>query len=99
MKQAELTPCALCGKGLLHDNHLDFYRVTVERHIVNGRAVQRQHGLELMLGNHFLAAVMGPDEDMTVELPGTKTANICFDCAVEYRVVQLPEALNKEGDE
>lgn len=93
MKQADLTPCALCGKGLMHDGHIDFYRVTVERHFVDMAAVQRRHGLELMLGSAVLAGVMGPDEDLTIELPGTQTANLCFDCALGHRVIELPDLL------
>ncbi len=43
----------------------NLYKVTLQRMAVNLPAVERQHGLELMLGrNAALAAVMGPDEDI-----------------------------------
>lgn len=40
-----------------------FYRVTVEQFVLDAKAIQRQHGLEQMLGSPAIAAAMGPDED------------------------------------
>ena len=41
-----------------------FYRVTVEQFALDMRAVERQRGLEMVLGNAAIAAVMRPDEDV-----------------------------------
>ncbi len=41
-----------------------FYRVTVEQCGLDRTAIQRQAGLEQMLGSHVLASVMGPNDDV-----------------------------------
>ena len=79
MKQDELKKCAYCGQGVMHSGSPVFYRVTVEHFLVDMGAVQRRHGLELMVGSPVLAAVMGPDED--IAKPFNKVESIvCLDC-------------------
>jgi hypothetical protein len=51
------------GRGVADQGPI-FYRVTVEQCGLDRHAVQRQAGLEQMLGSPVLAAVMGPDEDI-----------------------------------
>ena len=66
MKQTEIKPCAACGKGVMHAGAPQFYQVTVQPYLVNVPAIQRQHGLEQMLGGnattHVAAAfsMIGP---------------------------------------
>ncbi|MGM3021142.1 hypothetical protein ACS2UM_27240, partial [Bacillus cereus group sp. BC317] len=63
MKEAELrqhATCSLCHKPIGHTRLPLFWKVTVERFGVDLQAVQRQHGLGLMIGAP-LASVMGPD--------------------------------------
>jgi hypothetical protein len=96
LKQADLTPCAICGKGLAHDHSLNFYRVAIESHVINLPAVRRQHGLEAFLGSPALARAMGMDEDMTVPLTTTGFINICFDCAVKWHVPGLLETIDEK---
>jgi hypothetical protein len=92
MKQNELKKCATCGKGVMHSGDLIFYRVTVERMCVNLPAVQRQAGLEMMLGGHAaIAAVMGPDEDMAAPLNERATFIVCQDCSVSSCVAELDQ--------
>ncbi|MFP4240072.1 MAG: hypothetical protein ACLFRZ_12300 [Rhodosalinus sp.] len=82
MKQRDLKPCALCGKGMAHSGQLHFYRVRVEQHVLDVRAIQRQHGLEQMLGPAAaLGQVLGPDEDMAKGL-GETTQLVCADCGL-----------------
>lgn len=90
MKQNELKKCAECNKGMMHSGNPIFYRVTVERMCVNLPAVERQHGLELMLGrNPVLASVMGPNEDIAVPLGGRIQVLVCQDCSIRLSVAHI----------
>lgn len=52
---------SVTGKGVAADGPV-FYRVTIETCGLDLRAIQRQAGLELMVGNAALAAALSPDE-------------------------------------
>lgn len=65
MKQTDIKPCCLCGNGVLHTGVPLFYRITIERMGADRHAIERQTGLEMMLGGQArLANVMGPNENM-----------------------------------
>lgn len=83
MKQSEIEKCVICGKGVMHSGNICFYRIKIERMGVKVKAVQRQHGLELMLGSAVLASIMGPDEDLAVSITGPDKAIVCDECAIE----------------
>lgn len=88
MKQTDIKPCAFCGRGLAHSGHPVFYRIAVEQMVVNVAAVQRQHGLEAMLGSPALAFHMGEQADLAKSITGTpETLLICMPCSM------LPTAL------
>lgn len=92
VRQSEIRPCCMCGLGVAHSNQICCTRVQVTRLVVNVPAVQRQHGLELMLGGAApLAAVMGPDEEMLKALGPAATLFICDRCAMQMRVAELWE--------
>ena len=78
--------CLLCNQGLMHNQwNPTFFRVTLERHIVDMQAVSRQAGLEQFFGGSpgavAVASVMGPDEDMSKPMGAIPTFLICGDCA------------------
>ncbi len=82
MKQTEIENCVLCNKGVAHSRQITFYKITLSRLVLNIGAIQRQTGLEMMLGGHAgLANVMGPDEDMA-EVLNTQEALVCDECAL-----------------
>lgn len=99
LKQHELSKCAVCSEGVAHNNDLTFYRITIEMHVINVGAVQRQTGLEMFLNSAVLAGVMGPDEAMSVVLNEVRPAMLCFNCALKYGVVQLNEMLTPAESE
>lgn len=85
MKEAELrqhATCSLCSKPIGHTRLPLFWKVTVERFGIDMQAVQRQHGLGLMIGAP-LAAVMGPDETMAKPVMDPKVLTVCETCACE----------------
>lgn len=83
LKRRDIKPCALCGQGVMHDGQITFYRLTLDRYVVDMRAIERQHGLELYMGSPAIAHVMGPDEDLAKRLPeGVGPVLVCQSCAM-----------------
>jgi hypothetical protein len=73
--------CRVCGKKFGESGLPLFWRVTVQRFVVDMAAVQRQSGLEMMLGNVALASVMGPNEDLAKPIIDPVTVTVCENCA------------------
>ena len=69
-----------------------FYRVTIETCCLDPMAIQRQAGLEMMLGSAALAAAMGPNEDVA-KVMGKRVA---FFTVLE--VCDTPLGVALEGD-
>ncbi len=92
--------CSLCNKPIGRTGLPLFWRVKIERFGIDMRAVQRQTGLAMMLGNAALAGVMGPDEDMATPVMEPVTLTVCEECALEERmpvaVMALDEPASKE---
>ncbi|WP_170149580.1 hypothetical protein, partial [Rhodoplanes roseus] len=80
MKQREFTKCLRCGKGVMHAGAITFFRISIERLVVDLGAVRRQHGLELQIG--ALAQHMGPDEDIAKPLLPAVAGLVCESCAM-----------------
>ncbi len=78
MKQPELKPCAVCGKGLAHGGQISFYKVKIEQMVIDLGAMRRQAGLEMMVGG--LAFHMGPQEDIAKPLQ-EKEVLLCMTCS------------------
>lgn len=86
MKSDELRAnaiCKVCGKKFGESGLPLFWRVTFQRFFVDMRAVQRQSGLEMMLGNVAIAAAMGPNEDLAKPMMDAVTVTVCESCANE----------------
>lgn len=90
IKRKELKPCAICGHGVMRAGIPIFYRITVETFFIDLRAVQRQHELEMMIGNPAIAHAMGPDADLAKRLEErVEPAIICQPCMLEIHAGQL----------
>ena len=87
MKEKELRECAVCaacGNKIGSSGLPVFYRLTLARYGVDGKAMQRQTGLEMMMGGCVaLAQVLGPDEDMTMTLLEPFTITVCETCSTK----------------
>lgn len=89
MKQIDLKPCSNCDKGVMHTGNPMFYRLRVDSMIVDPGAIQRQHGLEMMMGgNAAIAHAMGPQEDLAKELDSSELI-LCMDCMMAANVATL----------
>ena len=96
MKEKELREhaiCTVCKRAIGHAGLPLFYVLTIERYGVKMDAVKRQDGLSALLGGHArLAAVMGPDEEMTESLMDPGKITVCEVCAgVPHLVHYLAE--------
>lgn len=92
--RSELSNCYDCGKGMMHAGDIHFYEVTVTQCIVDTRAVQQQHGLEMMLGAAApLAAVLAPTTTVAHRISG-KRRLFCAQCGMKEHNV----AIMLEGD-
>ena len=99
MKQKEFTKCIVCDKGMMHRGDVTFYRIKIDRFIVDVGAFKEAHGLETMLGHPQLAAVMGPDKDLAVQLVKYDSVLICETCATRGTPVAHLNEMISERDE
>jgi hypothetical protein len=96
MKEKELralATCKACGKKL-GSSFLDnrtlplFWKVTVERFMLDDAALRRQAGLEMMLDGHVdLAQTLSPNEDLAKRVSGPTTICLCEHCAIESQQI------------
>lgn len=86
MKERELreaSDCAGCGKKFGHTGVPFFWRVKIQRYALNHGALERQRGLEMMMGAAApLAQIMGPNEDMAEKFGESVTVTLCETCSV-----------------
>ncbi len=102
MKKKDFKNCALCGKGMMHDGNILFYRVKIERMGINLEAIQQTHGLETFFGGGqggaVLAGVMGTDPEIAKPVTSDK-ALVCDTCACKkdiYCLAAFHERIAKE---
>lgn len=89
-KRKDVQKCLLCDKGIAHNQfNPTFFRITLERFILDFPAIQREGGVEASLGGGqggaVLAGIMGTDPDLAHTLPSMKSFLVCGFCAgLEY---------------
>lgn len=95
MSADDVTACVGCGKPAAHS--MFFYLVNVQQAAVDMNAVQRQSGLEQMLGgNAAIAAAMG-DRNVIQRWPyGTGRAQVCNDCMLTVTLGELMSAMEDD---
>ena len=88
--------CSICQQKIGHSQESIFYRVKIDLFAIDMKAMRRQDGLTAMLGdNAYLASVMGPDENLAVEM-STTALTVCYTCALSR---SLPvAALTEHGE-
>ena len=88
MKEPELRKaamCAVCRKPFGNAGTPFFWRVSIQRFVINPDALKRQHGLGMMLPP-ALAMVMGPNEDLAQTFGEPAEFTVCDSCSD----IQLP---------
>lgn len=96
MKERELrqhAACGVCGQKI--GKAPVFYMVSVEHFVFDRAAIQRQTGLEMMMGgNTALAQAFSPDDDLAQRLEEPRRFSVCLSCATSPDV---PAALVLSG--
>jgi hypothetical protein len=90
MKEMELrkhAECSICQQKIGHSGSPFFLRVTVERFLVDIKAMQRQDGLAAFWGNAKLASVMGVDENIANPAMKTVVLTVCESCSDDNFIV------------
>lgn len=100
IRRADLQACCLCGKGLLHDGNIVAYGVTVQQYIADVGAINRQAGLEMMLGGHAsLAHIMGTDSEFLKAVGEEKPKLVCQPCFLHSHTASIWEAEARTPEE
>ena len=91
LKRSQVTPCVMCGQGLMHDHNLSFYRARLDFLFADVGAIELCHGFELMMCSPLLAQVMNPDENLAVAV-SREEALVCLPCALRYPLAVILDA-------
>lgn len=87
MKEQELrtrATCCVCNEKIGNAHPLGlFFKVTIERLMIDVNACRRQTGLEMLIGNVGIAQAMGQDEDLAKTVMEPVTVTVCETCALE----------------
>lgn len=80
--RTELQKCHGCDKGVMHTGDIHFYEVVVTQCVADLASIQKQHGLEMMMGAAApLAAAMSPTTNVAHRMPPVRRL-LCSDCAL-----------------
>jgi len=90
--------CVFCDKGVGACGAIDFFVLSLDRFVFNDKAIQRQHGLETMLGHPAIATIMGTDSQMGIHLDGVHDVWVCAECCYGQPVM-LFNALGTDENE
>lgn len=90
--------CAVCGKPFGHTGLPMFWRVTVERYVVDMAALNRLQGLTMLTGSPVLASVFSTNEPLARQALEV-TITVCESCCTEsLPVAYLAELGSNEGE-
>jgi hypothetical protein len=72
---------------MAHTNLPMFWRLKLERMGMDAKAIQRRHGMEMMMGGGqagaVLAEIMGPDEEIAKPIVPAQEVLVCEPCAMQ----------------
>ena len=92
----ELATCLVCREKVGQKQSPIFWKVSMQRHMLDLAAISKQNGLGMMLGGTGgLAMAMGTDADMTVGLGAELTFGLCDACVISH-LSQVFEGLDEE---
>lgn len=90
MNEAELRAaaiCGVCGKRVGEARLPLFYRVRIERWGIKRDAVERQSGLEMLVGSVAIARALSAGEDMAIPVMDPVTLTVCEACSMRSVMV------------
>lgn len=79
--RTELQKCALCDKGMVHNNDLTFYEIRIGQVMIDYGSVRQIAGLEMAMGPgaEAIAGILAPTSRVGVRLPEDRVL-ICQSC-------------------
>jgi len=87
MDVSELMPCAVCGKGVMHQGVPVFYELTIRSVVADISNIRRMHGMEQVMGGNVpLARIFLPSNKVGDRLPANRVL-LCADCAGESQLL------------
>ena len=98
MKRWEIKNCIMCDQGVCHGNVPFFYKLQLSVMGLRVKAVERQVGLEMMMGNASIVYAMGPDEDIATEIDKADVL-LCQPCAIEYPIPVILKTVAEKTDD
>lgn len=94
--RSELSACAFCGRGMMHDGNIYFYELLIGQCIIDLNSIRAQAGLEVAMGAAApLAAVLAPSTNIAFRTEPRRML-VCAECAI---VRSMPVAALLEEDE
>lgn len=82
-RRHDIRPCAICERGVAHDGNILIWRISFERLGLDRRAIERQHGLELIVGSPAIAHVLGSDAELAKPVDGPHDVLVCEPCVTD----------------
>lgn len=91
----EIKKCALCARGVMHDDHLHFYRASLGQGLIHVEGVRRAQSMEdFFQGHTAMARVFHDGTPVAFEVWRAKDLWICQAC-VHRPIAELIEAANR----
>jgi len=98
MDRKDFTPCAACGKGVMHTGLPLFFTIDIQRWGINLDAVQRQSGMEQFFGGAVALADVFSSGPIAQPVGGEPPLRvlICEACAMGS--INLHAAIETDND-
>ena len=92
----DIRACVMCGQGVGVAGPI-FYRAKIEQIVLDTKAIQREAGLEMMMGGHVgLARALSPESDFAKTFREAEVL-LCGACGIE--ATPLAVLLDQVDDE
>lgn len=99
LRQTDFQHCVCCNQGVMHDNQVAFYVVTLAHMVADIPAIRRQHGFETFIGNPAIAAVMGDDPELARAVDGAVRVFVCQECSMHRSIAEIAEIAAETEEE
>jgi len=80
--RSEIEPCVNCGRGIGHAGDIVFYEVLIGQVVVDMKSIRRQVGMEMVIGNPAIAAMMSDTTRIGYRLPPSRMI-VCQTCLLD----------------
>lgn len=99
MKAEDMRKCDRCNQGLMRNGAITFWRIYLERMVVDVNAVKAIGGLSAILGSERLATILAPNDNVAVPVTSPDEAIICDACAMDHDTIfELAEEAAKSAE-